>query len=435
MTSLQNPSSPLVPPGSEQTTVQLPNHDLIRLNEAGQTLTSTLEKPEVLQRLLQMATELIEAEGSSVWLWDEKKPEYLLCEAAYHKTDHPALANVRLKAGQGIAGWVAQHGQSAAVSHTRQDPRFYAAIDDQTNFITHSLLAVPLRLREQTIGILEVINKLNGSFTDKDITLAETLAISAAIAIDNANLVARLQQQKEDVELQNAELDAFAHTVAHDLQNPLSLVLGYSEVLQYNDDQTLTDGQQAMLDTVVRNARRMGNIVQELLVLASVRQQEVASRPLDMAKSVAAALERLALLVEQQQATIILPESWQTAVGYDPWIEEVWENYLSNALKYGGTPPHIELGSEQLDEDYARFWVRDNGPGLTEQQQAHLFVPFTKLSQVRITGHGLGLSIVQRIIQKLRGQVGVYSTVGQGSVFSFTLPIAADSVEAVGSGE
>ncbi|MCA9999816.1 MAG: GAF domain-containing sensor histidine kinase [Anaerolineales bacterium] len=429
MTSPQNPSAPFVPPHSEQAAVHLPHHDLIRLNEAGQNLTSTLEKPEVLQRLLQMATELIGAEGSSVWLWDEENPDYLLCEAAYHQTDHPALANVRLKAGQGIAGWVAQHGQSAAVSHTRQDPRFYAAIDDQTNFTTRSLLAVPLRLREQTIGILEVVNKLEDSFTDKDITLAETLAISAAIAIDNANLVARLQQQKEDLELQNAELDAFAHTVAHDLQNPLSLVLGYSEVLQYNDDQTLTDGQQAMLDTVVRNARRMGNIVQELLVLASVRQQEVITRPLDMAKSVAAALERLALLVEQQQATIILPESWQTAVGYAPWIEEVWENYLSNALKYGGTPPHLELGSEPLANGYVCFWVRDNGPGLTEQQQAQLFVPFTKLSQIRVTGHGLGLSIVQRIIQKLQGQVSVCSTVGEGSVFSFTLPTAVDSVE------
>lgn len=429
MTSPQNSLFGSTPPNSERHTVQLPQHDLIRLNQAGQTLTSTLEKSEVLQRLLQMATELIEAEGSSVWLWDEHNPEYLQCEAAYHKTDHPALANVRLKAGQGIAGWVAQHGQSAAVSHTRQDPRFYAAIDDQTNFTTRSLLAVPLRLQDQTIGILEVINKLDGSFTSKDITLAETLAISAAIAIDNASLVARLQQQKEDLELQNAELDAFAHTVAHDLQNPLSLVLGYAEVLQYNDEETLTTGQQAMLDTVVRNARRMGNIVQELLLLASVRQQEVATRPLDMSKSVAAALERLELLVEQKQATIVLPKVWQTAVGYAPWVEEVWENYLSNALKYGGTPPHIELGSELLGNGCARFWVRDNGPGLTEQQQARLFVPFTKLSQIRVTGHGLGLSIVQRIIQKLGGQVRVCSTLGEGSVFSFTLPVTTELME------
>ena len=110
------------------------------------------------------------------------------------------------------------------------------------------------------------------------------------------------------------------------------------------------------------------------------------------------------------------------AVGYAPWIEEVWENYLSNAIKYGGQPPKVECGYEQLSDRIIRFWVRDNGQGLTEDEQKQLFVPFTKLSQVRVTGHGLGLSIVHRIIQKLGGQVGVESQVGQGSTFSFTLP-------------
>ena len=69
-----------------------------------------------------------------------------------------------------------------------------------------------------------------------------------------------------------------------------------------------------------------------------------------------------------------------------------------------------------------RFWVRDNGPGITPEDQARLFVPFTRLGQARVGGHGLGLSIVRRIVEKLGGQVGVESQVGQGSVFSFTLP-------------
>jgi signal transduction histidine kinase len=160
-----------------------------------------------------------------------------------------------------------------------------------------------------------------------------------------------------------------------------------------------------------------------------VRQQEVDTQPLNMEKIVRAALDRLTYLIEQQQAIVVLPEKWQTAVGYAPWVEEVWENYLSNALKYGGTPPHVELGNEQLPNGHIRFWVRDNGAGLTEKQQTHLFVPFTKLSQVRITGHGLGLSIVHRIIQKLQGHVAVSSAPGQGSTFSFTLPAAPTQQE------
>jgi signal transduction histidine kinase len=109
-------------------------------------------------------------------------------------------------------------------------------------------------------------------------------------------------------------------------------------------------------------------------------------------------------------------------LGYAPWIEEVWVNYLSNAIKYGGRPPRVELGAETQPGGLVRFWVRDNGPGIAPEAQVRLFVPFTRLDQVRAKGHGLGLSIVRRIVEKLGGQVGVISTPGQGSVFSFTLP-------------
>ncbi|MEM7118718.1 MAG: GAF domain-containing sensor histidine kinase [Chloroflexota bacterium] len=408
---------------TEQPPFQLPQQDLLRLNQAGQTLTSTLHKQEVLERLLRTATELIEAEGSSVWLWDETDSDYLVCEAAYHQTDHPALTNIRLKAGQGVAGWVAKHGQSAAVSETRQDPRFYAAIDDQTNFTTRSLLAVPLRLRDETIGILEVVNKLEGHFSDKDVALAETLAISAAIAIDNADLVAKLQQQKEDLEAQNAELDAFAHTVAHDLQNPLTLIIGYAEAMQFDGEDAFTPRQWKMLSTVGKNTRRMSNIVNELLLLASVRQKEIEAHPLDMGTVVQSALSRLTHLTPSD-AQIVMPDQWPSALGYAPWVEEVWENYLSNALKYGGNPPEVTLGCNLLPNQTIHFWVRDNGRGLTKAEQRLLFVPFTKLSQVRVTGHGLGLSIVHRIMQKLGGDVSLTSVPGQGSVFGFTLPMA-----------
>ena len=93
-------------------------------------------------------------------------------------------------------------------------------------------------------------------------------------------------------------------------------------------------------------------------------------------------------------------------------------------MKYGGRPPRIELGSSKGDEGMVRFWIQDNGAGLTAEQQRELFTPFTRLSQVRLEGHGLGLSIVQRIVERLGGQVGVESdgVPGQGSTFYFTLP-------------
>ncbi len=143
-----------------------------------------------------------------------------------------------------------------------------------------------------------------------------------------------------------------------------------------------------------------------------------------MADVVEQAQRRLRLMIAEYQGEIILPETWPVSLGHAPWIEEVWTNYLSNGLKYGGQPPRLELGATPQLDGMIRFWARDNGPGLTLEAQATLFAEFTRLDKVRAKGHGLGLSIVRRIMDKLGGQVGVESKIGQGSVFYFTLPSA-----------
>ena len=123
---------------------------------------------------------------------------------------------------------------------------------------------------------------------------------------------------------------------------------------------------------------------------------------------------------------ILVTDSWPAALGHGPWIEEVWVNYISNGIKYGGDPPRLQLGVTPDSSGYIIFWIRDNGPGLTPEEQAQLFEPFTQLSRVRATGHGLGLSIVRRIVEKLGGRVGVKSEVGRGSIFFFSLPQATE---------
>jgi signal transduction histidine kinase len=160
------------------------------------------------------------------------------------------------------------------------------------------------------------------------------------------------------------------------------------------------------------------------LLLAGVRKAEVQLEPLDMATIVAEAQNRLVGMIEDYQAKIVLPDTWPVANGYGPWVEEVWANYLSNAIKYGGQPPQVEVGANIEANNTVRFWVRDNGPGIKPEKQAQLFIPFERLGQTKIKGDGLGLSIVRRIVKKFGGQVGVESEPGQGSLFSFTLPLA-----------
>ncbi len=218
------------------------------------------------------------------------------------------------------------------------------------------------------------------------------------------------------------ELDAFAHTVAHDLKNPLSSLIGYSQLLEKRGTEMSKENERYALQAISRSGSKMATIIDELLLLASVRKaDEITPEPLDMAAVVAEVQERLAYMIEESEAQIVLPEVWPASLGRAAWVEEVWANYVSNAIKYGGTPPRVELGATEVD-GHLRFWVQDNGPGLDEEQQARLFTEFTRLHHVRAEGHGLGLSIVQRIVEKLGGEVGVESQPGAGSRFWFTLP-------------
>ena len=233
--------------------------------------------------------------------------------------------------------------------------------------------------------------------------------------------VTHRKQLEEERERLISELDAFSHTVAHDLKNPLSAVLGLAELLTAKDVQMSQKDVSESLHAVLQSARKMNSIIEELLLLAGVRKTEVERRPVDMAAAVSSALQRLSHMTTEYGPQLVMPEQWPVALGYGPWLEEVWANYLSNAMKYGGKPPRLELGADAT-EGKARFWVTDNGPGLTPEQQSLLFVPFIRLHQVRATGQGLGLSIVRRIMFKLGGEAWVESEPGRGSRFGFTLP-------------
>ena len=233
----------------------------------------------------------------------------------------------------------------------------------------------------------------------------------------------RLEAQNRELQAQNQDLEAFAHTVAHDLKNPLSkIITSMAMVEAYGPE--LDSKLRRLLQIGVDAGSKMSNIIDELLLLASVRKEVAPLYTVYMADVVQQVLDRLSQMIEDYQPELIMPDSWPQAQGYAPWLEEVWANYLSNGLKYGGRPPCLQLGAGLQSNGQIRFWVRDNGPGLSQEAQATLFNEFTRLEDVRAEGNGLGLSIVHRIISKLDGEVGVESAPGEGSLFYFTLPMA-----------
>ncbi len=244
----------------------------------------------------------------------------------------------------------------------------------------------------------------------------------------------QLQEQTVELETRNMELEAFCRTVAHDLKNPINVIKGYTEMLisDYSLGTPLDDDAIEMLHLTDQTNDKMVNIIDSLLLLAGVaREADVPIQPIDMSTIISQVIQqRLTHIINKCQGKIAFNslsnssdiKNWPIAQGYAPWIEEIWANYLSNGLKYGGRPPHLELGANEQDDGMIRFWVCDNGPGLSKEAQAKLFTPFTRLHKDRADGHGLGLSIVQQIIEKLGGKAGVESILGQGSMFYFTLP-------------
>lgn len=401
------------------------NLDLTLFYVASQTLTATLDLRDVTERLMRLITETIGTRGASVWLLDSEGEGNLVCRAAYPDPEH-RQTGVRLPIERSLPGWVARTGQSVVVLDVSEDDRFSDSGDAQAGFQVESLLAVPLQVRDRVMGALETVNKLNGDFDEHDRVVLETLASSAAIAIENARLVEELRQQTANLRARNEELDAYLHTVAHDLKNPLHLMLGYAEVLEEGDAALSSEDGQQVVRSMIRIGNKMNSIVDALLLLAGVRNAKVELQALDMASIVTAVRQRLARIIWENSAQITAPDEWLPALGYAPWVEEVWINYLSNALKYGGQTPRIELGSTLMPDvpGQVRFWVRDYGWGIAPEDQVRLFIPFTRLAQVHATGYGLGLSIVRRIVDKLGGQVGVESdgVPGHGSLFYFTLP-------------
>ncbi len=294
-------------------------------------------------------------------------------------------------------------------------------------------IVAPLREHDQVIGALILESDHPDVFTADHINIVAEIAGLLAVALHQAELRASLALRSEELEAQNAELDAFAHTVAHDLKNPLGVVSAYSEFLTTYIDRLNPQEVKQAAAMSGQSALKAISIVNNLLLLASTNKQAVELKPLDMPRIIEEAQHRLKNILLEYQPQICLPDSWPQALGHAPWIEEVWANYLSNAMKYGGRPPHLELGGELLPyvagvditSRLARFWVRDNGRGLTPEEQARLFTPFERLGQTNIGGHGLGLSIVKRIVEKLGGSVSVESAVGVGSTFFFTLPASA----------
>jgi two-component system sensor histidine kinase/response regulator len=282
----------------------------------------------------------------------------------------------------------------------------YVSVYGEANLVGHFLRLIAFYLLYKAIIETGLVKPYAILLRDLKLSQDQLRENAAALQARNGDLTRSGSQLREDAAIlksRNEELDAYAHTVAHNLKNPLSVIIAAADLI--NEIASLTHrGRQEYLLHIKSTAYEMDNIIDNLLLLSEVRKVEAPSETVDMAKVVDNVRNHLDYMIKERRGRLSYPKVRPTVIGHEPWIEEVWANHLGNALKYGGQSPRIELGASPGTDGMVRFWTRDNGPGLSPEAQACLFTPFTQLRKAHKMGHGLGLSIVLRIVEKLGSQ-------------------------------
>jgi PAS domain S-box-containing protein len=268
---------------------------------------------------------------------------------------------------------------------------------------------------------IKTLQKMNSVVAGKMIVLHDISHRKKIVEqLNLANL--HLKEQLKFNELMIDDLKAFSLTVAHNLKSPLNSMIGLSELLVNDLQKGTTNAEWA--GQVFSSGLKMNRIIDELLLFSTISIKEVLTEPIQMDLIITDAIKRFETIIQKRQITCLKPNKWPVVMGYAPWIEEVWANLISNAIKYGGDPPVLTFGFDKSEKDEVIFYLQDNGEGLSKNQIDQLFIPFTNLVNSSADSHGLGLSIVKRIVSKLNGKVWVTSVnlPGKGSRFCFSLP-------------
>ena len=238
------------------------------------------------------------------------------------------------------------------------------------------------------------------------------------------------EQLEERVEERTAELESFAYSVSHDLRTPLRAIDGYARILREEHTDQLDDEGRRLLDVVYDSAQTMGALIDDLLTLSRVGRREMSPARIDMEALAREAYDEIKRARPEDAERVQfdceeLPPAW----GDRSMVRHVFTNLLSNALKFSRkeTPPQIEVGATE-DDGEPVYFVRDNGVGFDEAYVDKAFDVFQRLhSEEEFEGTGVGLALVERILQRHDGRAWAEGTEGEGATIFFTLPSPTSS--------
>jgi signal transduction histidine kinase len=399
--------------------LQARNQELSLLHQFAQMLSASLQLDQVLHMALEEVQRLLEVISASFWLISHETHE-LICQQAVGPGSED-LADWRMPLGQGITGWVAEHGESALVADTLKDERHIQEIDSQTGFTVRSILSIPLRVKNKVIGVLNLVDQRINHFTEKDLRFLEPIAAAAAIAIENAKLYTQLQNTNESK-------DQFFSILSHDLRNSFTVLLGYAESMLMFLDTSNRDEIRGDLETLQTIAQHMYTLLENLLTWSRLQRGAMTSNPgrIDLQEIAKINVELFFPKAEQKQIALINTiQEPVNAFADGNMVDTIMRNLVSNAVKFTHPGGSVEIAAQSHNDGYIEVSVTDTGTGIPEDTLSQLFQIDAKCSTAGTDGEegtGLGLPLCKDLVEKNGGSLRVTSGIGKGTVFSFTLP-------------
>jgi K+-sensing histidine kinase KdpD/CheY-like chemotaxis protein len=406
---------------------------LLVLKQVGETISSTLDLQAILNALMAAAKDALHSEASSLLLAEEGTGD-LVFEVALGERGEE-VKQFRLKRGQGIAGWVAEHGEALAIPDVSQDPRFLGQVDASTGFVTRSILCVPIRMKGTTIGVIEVMNRRESRpYNLEDQRLLEAIAGQAAMAIENAKLYRRVSQQLQDLQRLEQVKDDLTQLVVHDLKAPLTSIFLNLDMLSAPEGTDAAKRLRHVTDAK-RSCRNLMALIANLLDISSMEEGKlrVTTEPLVVADLVASVVEEFQVQAEEEEVRLQaeVRADLPPARADQDLTRRVLANLLSNSLRHSRPRTAVRVRAALAgDGKTMQVDVADEGEGIPETYHEKIFEKFGQVEPGPAgprLNKGLGLTFCKLAVEAQGGRIWVESTVGRGSTFSFTLPLATGS--------
>jgi signal transduction histidine kinase len=308
------------------------------------------------------------------------------------------------------------------------DPRIYQKSGQEIQFVTKSLMGVPMTSKDKPIGVLEVLNKRRLPWTDEDRHHLVVLASQAAVAIESAQMVMALQKANEELSELDKLKNDFIAIASHELRTPLGVIMGYASFLQETEDQEVNDH----AGKVLESALQLRSIIEGMTNLRYLKQKasELSREPVPLSKLMrdVGREAQAQALSKGHQFEMVLPADDVMVYVDASRIRMALNNLLNNAVRFTPDKGYIRVEGNAKNGDEAQVTITDNGIGLTQEQMKRVFDEFYQVEDHMIRKHGglgIGLSIAKAVIDAHGGRIWATSPgLNQGSTFCLTVPLA-----------